>query len=206
MNGSFRTTENNSQLPGLSFRGVFHSLFRTIVIFIFLFLTVSTLVAQTVAKDSLTALSKNRANKAATYSAILPGAGQMYNHKYWKLPLVIGGFVTLYLISDFDNTYYHDFRNAYVARADGDPATLDPYPALTLDDIRVRKDYYRRNRDFCYILMGGFYLLNIVDAYVDAQLKDFDVSDKLTLKLHPEFSFSANFAPQAGVGMTFCLH
>ncbi|MFM2207775.1 MAG: hypothetical protein RL213_1750 [Bacteroidota bacterium] len=157
-------------------------------------------------KDSLTAISRARANKAALYSAILPGAGQVYNHRYWKVPLVVGGFVGLYYVSDFNNTYYKDFRTAYIARTDNDSTTSDNYPLYTLQEIRVRMDYYRRNRDLSYILMGGFYILTIVDAYVDAQLKDFDVSDRLSLKIHPEFSFSSNFAPAAGMKIAFCLH
>jgi hypothetical protein len=121
------------------------------------------------------------------------------------VPLVIGGFAGLYYASEFNNRYYRDFRNAYIARVDGDSSTTDPYPLYSLEDIRVRKDYYRRTRDLCYILMGGLYVLTMVDAYVDAQLKDFDVSEKLSLKIHPEFSFSSNFAPVAGLGLRLSL-
>lgn len=162
--------------------------------------------AQQSVKDSLTAVSRARANRAALYSALLPGSGQVYNHKYWKVPLVVGGFAALYYASDFNNDYYREFRDAYIARVDGDSTTTDPYPLYSLEDIRVRKDYYRRSRDLCYIMMGGFYVLTMVDAYVDAQLKDFDVSDKLSLKIHPEFSFSSNFAPVAGLGLRLSLH
>lgn len=155
--------------------------------------------------DSLTELYRKRANKAARWSAILPGAGQVYNHKYWKVPVVIAGFATLYYVADFNNNYYQEFKDAYFFRTDGDQSTTDDYPSLTSDDLRVRKDYYRRNRDLCYILMGGFYILNIVDAYVDAQLKDFDVSDKLTLKIQPGLSFTPQ-TPVSGLKLTLCLH
>ena len=155
--------------------------------------------------DSLTELYRKRANKAARYSAILPGAGQVYNRKYWKVPIVVAGFATLYYVAEFNNDYYQDFKQAYFYRTDGDQNTTDNYPSLTSDDLRVRKDYYRRNRDLCYILMGGLYVLNIVDAYVDAQLKDFDVSDKLSLKVQPGLYLTPQ-TPVSGLKLTFCLH
>jgi len=196
----------DSLLPGRTFRGFFHRSVCCALLLLSSILLIKDTSAQSVTKDSLTAYSRERANKAALCSAVLPGAGQVFNHKYWKLPLVIGGFVGLYYVSDFNNDYYQEFRTAYIARTDNDTTTSDPYAAYTLDDIRVRKDYYRRNRDLCYILMGGFYVLTIVDAYVDAQLKDFDVSDRLSMKIHPAFSFSSNFAPAAGMKVTLCLH
>jgi hypothetical protein len=177
---------------------------RTILVSLLLLLVASLSSAETPA-DSLTALYRKNANKAARYSAILPGAGQVYNHKYWKVPIVIAGFATLYYVADFNNDYYKEFKSAYIYRSDGDPSTTDNYPSLTSDDLRVRKDYYRRNRDLCYVLMGGFYILNIVDAYVDAQLKDFDVSDKLSLKIQPGLLLSEQHTV-GGLKLTFSLH
>lgn len=156
-------------------------------------------------KDSLTELSRKRANKAATLSAILPGAGQVYNHKYWKVPILAAGAGTLVYFIRFNNGYYQDFKDAYIARADDDPDTSDDYPELTLDDLRVRKDYYRRNRDLCYLLCGGLYILNIVDAYVDAQMKGFDVSDDITMKISPSFDQNTSGGISAGLKFRFRL-
>lgn len=156
-------------------------------------------------KDSLSALSRHRANTAALYSAILPGAGQVYNHKYWKVPILAAGAGTLIYYLHFNNSYYHDFKTAYVERADGDPATTDDYPNLTLNEIGVRKDYYRRNRDLCYILLGGLYILNVVDAYVDAQLKGFDISDDLSMKISPTFRTTEVATAYGGIRLTFTL-
>ena len=155
--------------------------------------------------DSLTELSRKRANKAALLSAVLPGAGQVYNHKYWKVPILAAGAGTLIYLIRFNNGYYQDYKGAYIARADDDPTTSDDYPNLTLDDLRVRKDYYRRNRDLCYILCGGLYILNIVDAYVDAQLKGFDVSDDITMKISPSFDQNPSGGLSAGLKLKFRL-
>lgn len=172
---------------------------------LFFLLAFQNLYAQKQPVDSLSERSRKRANTAALYSAILPGAGQIYNRKYWKFPIVVGGFAALYYVSAFNNENYQDFRQAYINRVDGDSLSTDPYPTYTVDDIRVRKDYYRRNRDFCYILMGGLYILNIVDAYVDAQLKDFDVSDNLSMRLSPDVQFLPTTQWYGGMSVTLTL-
>ncbi|HRH65816.1 MAG TPA: DUF5683 domain-containing protein [Bacteroidia bacterium] len=135
--------------------------------------------------DSLSLLSRKRANRTALSSALLPGLGQGINKKYWKIPIIYAGFGTLVYLIDFNNNYYQKFKTAYRFRNDTDPGTVDDYPRYSNDDLRVRKDYYRRNRDLCYILGGVLYSLNIIDAYVDAQLLDFDVSDDLSLRTIP---------------------
>lgn len=135
--------------------------------------------------DSIAVLAKRRANKSALFSAILPGSGQVLNKKYWKVPFLYAGFGTLAYFIKVNGNYYKDFRTAYLYRNDNDPATVDAYPKYSNDDLQVRKDYYRRNRDLCYILTGVLYTLNIIDAYVDAQLMDFDVSDNLSLRTSP---------------------
>jgi hypothetical protein len=137
-------------------------------------------------KDSLTIVAKKRANRAALMSAIIPGAGQVYNKKYWKVPIKYAGGAVLYYFIKTNNDEYHKYKEAQVIRNDGDPETIDDYdPQFTNEDLETRKDYYRRNRDLSYILAGTLYVLNIVDAYVDSQLMDFDVSDNLSLKINP---------------------
>jgi hypothetical protein len=183
---------------GSSFR-ISH--FLTLLFFLLFFL--SHVNGQTVDRDSLTVLSRHRANKAALLSALLPGAGQVYNHKYWKVPILAAGTGTLIYYLHFNTSYYKQYKTAYIQRADGDPGTVDDYPNLSLNEIGVRKDYYRRNRDLCYILFGGLYILNIVDAYVDAQLRGFDISDDLSLKVTPDAGVLEQGYAFAGVRLSF---
>lgn len=172
-------------------------------LFCLLFFTPTTSFGQKAESDSLTALYKKRANKAALYSALLPGAGQVYNKKYWKVPILAAGFGTLIYFIDFNNDYYQEYKTAYANRIDGDSLTTDNYPNYTVNDLSVRKDYYRRNRDLCIILVGGVYVLNIIDAYVDAQLKGFDISDNLSMKISPSLQLSRDIEPISGLRVTF---
>lgn len=159
--------------------------------------------AQSEQKDSISVSAKHRANKAALFSAVVPGLGQAYNHKYWKIPILYAGFGTLYYFIQSNNTEYLKFKSALIDRTDNNPATTDNYPNLSNDDINVRKDFYRRNRDLSIILTGVLYTLNILDAYVDSQLLDFDVSDNLSVHTSPTL---INFTGQnfkAGLQLTF---
>ena len=118
--------------------------------------------------------------KAAFYSAILPGLGQAYNKKYWKIPLVYGAIGTsLYFYLDSQKKY-NSFRNAYKRRLEG--FTDDKYSYL--DDSRLisAQKFYQRNRDLSSLFVVGFYVLNIIDANVDAALLQFNVDENLSLK------------------------
>lgn len=143
-------------------------------------------------KDSLTHSSNKRANRAALYSAIVPGSGQIVNKKYWKLPLIYGGAGVLIYFIKSNNTEYKKFKTALVYRNDNDPLTIDDYPRFTNEDLTVRKDYYRRNRDLSYVFAGVLYTLNIIDAYVDSQLLNFDVSDNLSIRSGGTINYLAN--------------
>lgn len=137
--------------------------------------------------------------KAVIYSAIFPGLGQIYNQKYWKLPIIYGGFVGVSYAVTWNNTHYQDYFGAYKDIIDGDPDTnrwhnLVPY-GQDPDNIDVnwftgvlkdRKNYFRYYRDLSIIIGVALYGLNIVDAYVDAQLFDFDISPDLSLRIEPE--------------------
>ncbi|HNP47964.1 MAG TPA: DUF5683 domain-containing protein [Bacteroidia bacterium] len=153
--------------------------------------------------DSLTVLSKKRANRTALSSAILPGLGQGLNKKYWKIPVIYAGFGSLVYFIQFNEGYYKKFKTAFLYRNDSDPSTVDNYPLFSNDDLRVRKDYYRRNRDLCYILTGVLYSMNIIDAYVDAQLMDFDVSDNLSIHTTPSIESAPGMEAMAGLKITF---
>jgi len=138
--------------------------------------------------------------KATIYSAVLPGLGQIYNRKYWKVPIVYGGFATFGYFINFNNAEYIKYKQAYSDVIDDDPNTnsflylknitsyqLQPDRRANLTEaLRNQKDYWRRNRDLVVIFTTAFYALNIIDASVDANFFDFDISDDLTINWTPE--------------------
>lgn len=136
-------------------------------------------------------------NRAVWLALVFPGAGQIYNRKYWKLPIVYGGFVGCAYALNWNNKMYKDYAQAYLDIMDDDPNTKSYQDFLPLhydisgeedrfkEIFRKRKDAYRRQRDlsiFCFI---GVYLLSVIDAYVDAELSDFDITKDLSLKVEP---------------------
>lgn len=132
--------------------------------------------------------STSSVKKATTLSTICPGAGQFYNKSYWKVPIVLGGFATMAYIIDFNNRGYQRFKLAYDLITDGDPGTVDEFNGRydgNPEFVRNYRNMYRRNRDLSIIMTGALYLLNIVDAHVDAQLKDYDISDDLVFNVEP---------------------
>ena len=136
--------------------------------------------------------------KRATLLAIIPGAGQIYNRKYWKLPIFYGGFLGCIYAWRWNNQMYSDYSQAYVDLCDGNPDT-DSYNkflhlGITIDEnnadqyksiFKSRKDKYRRWRDLSIFVMIGVYALSIIDAYVDASLSKFDISDDLSIEVKP---------------------
>ena len=143
--------------------------------------------------------------KATIYSAVLPGLGQIYNRKYWKVPLVYGGFATLGYFINFNNAEYVKYRQAYSDIIDTDPNTnsfvklftdprsLEPANiAQSTERLRVYKDYWRRNRDLLVISTAVFYALNIIDASVDANFFNFDISNDLTINWTPGSNMCMN--------------
>ena len=131
--------------------------------------------------------------KAIVLSAILPGAGQVYNKKYWKLPLVYGALGTMGYFIYFSDGQYKRFRKAYIFRLDEDPNTIDEFTTADgvqlLGDaaIKAQRDLFRKRRELSYIGMVFTYALVGVDAFVDAHLLRFDVSDELSLFLQPYY-------------------
>ena len=156
-------------------------------------------------EDSLATLSRKRANRIALQSAILPGFGQATNHKYWKIPVIYAGFGAFAYFIDSNNKNYKIYKTAFLYRNDNDSTTIDQFPNFTTDDIKVRKDYYRRNRDLSYILTVVLYSLNIIDAYVDAQLRNFDISEDLSLRTDPFVGQLHRGETVAGLRLTFTL-
>ena len=143
-------------------------------------------------------LAVHSPRRATIYSAVLPGLGQIYNRKYWKVPIIYGGFVTLGYFINFNNELYVKYKQAYSDIIDTDPNTnsyknlgvnprnyeADKISQLT-EQIRIAKDGSRRNRDLVVIFTAAFYALNIIDASVDANFFNFDISDDLTINWVP---------------------
>jgi len=137
--------------------------------------------------------------RALWLALVIPGGGQIYNHKYWKLPLVYGGFIGCLYAMNWNNTMYKDYSQAYMDLMDNDPATQSYNQFLHLgmkittenevkrytEIFRKRKDKYRRWRDLSFFVMIGVYALSVIDAYVDAELSVFDISDDLSLRVEP---------------------
>lgn len=141
--------------------------------------------------------------KAILYGAILPGLGQIYNKKYWKLPLVYGGFYAIgFYINEYNRLYTeykgYLFENIEVGRGEN-----IPHPTInrTTAQLRTIVDKTRRERDLMIILLGGMYLLQMVDAHVDAHLKEFDVNPNLQVSIEPSMKQDAWTGRTTGVSI-----
>lgn len=129
--------------------------------------------------------------KALLYAAVLPGLGQVYNKKYWKLPLVYGGFaITGYYLNIYQEGYltfrgelFYNLENGLSGDTQVNPNTL-----YTTSQLRTIVDRYRRERDYMIIIMMGVYILQMVDAHVDSHLKEFDLNPNLQVRIEPAFS------------------
>ena len=143
--------------------------------------------------------------RALWLSIVIPGAGQIYNRKYWKLPIVYGGFVGCVYAMTWNNQMYHDYSQAYIDIIDSDPTTQSYNQFLHLgakiddsnkdryrDLFKKRKDYYRRYRDLSFFVLLGVYALSVVDAYIDASLSDFDINKDLSVHVAPAVINSNN--------------
>ena len=136
--------------------------------------------------------------RALWLAMVLPGAGQIYNRKFWKLPIIYGGFMGCIYAISWNNMMYKDYSQAYLDIMDNDPTTQSYNKFLHLgtqitsaneerykEIFKNRKDKYRRWRDLSFFVMLGVYALSVIDAYVDAELSVFDISKDLSLKVEP---------------------
>ena len=146
--------------------------------------------------------------KATTLACLFPGAGQIYNKSYWKVPFVVGGFASMVYCIDWNNRGYKRFKKAYGLIADYE-AHPENYPDGPKDEFRGRysatfvrdlRNNYRRNRDLCIIITGALYVLQIIDAHVDAHLKDYDISDDLSMSIEPMVDYP--YIPSQGGNRT----
>jgi len=156
---------------------------------------------------------KHSPKLAGALSAAVPGLGQIYNKKYWKVPLIYVGAGALLFAINHNASRYATYKNAYSLRIDGDTNTIDLFdiqlennePKYTEASLLNLKDYYRRNRDISYIFMGVLYMLNIVDAAVDAHFYGYKISDDLSLELRPAIMMGAGRTQTTGISLTLSL-
>ena len=161
--------------------------------------------------------------RALWLALVIPGGGQIYNRKYWKLPLVYGGFMGCIYAMSWNNSMYMDYSQAYLDLCDSDPNTQSYNQFLHLgmqittdaqrdrykDIFKKRKDKYRRWRDLSFFCLIGVYALSVIDAYVDAELSVFDISKDLSLKVEPTIinnHTSGNILDGSSVGLQCSLN
>jgi hypothetical protein len=123
-----------------------------------------------------------RPARAAFYSAIVPGLGQAYNKKYWKLPIVYGAIGAGIYSYSFNQKKYKEFRNAYKKRLDGTSQTTDDLGFLDDSRLLAGQKFYQKNRDLSLLITVGLYILNIVDANIDAHLLQYNVNENLSIR------------------------
>ena len=160
--------------------------------------------------------------RALWLAIVFPGGGQIYNRKYWKLPLIYGGFMGCLYAMNWNNNMYKDYAQAFLDISDNDPNTASYNSYLHLGAkitdsnkerykqiFRSRRDKYRRWRDLSFFVMVGVYALSVIDAYVDAELSVFDISKDLSLKVEPTImnnSSSSNPFQAGAVGLNCSLN
>lgn len=150
---------------------------------------------------------KHSPTKATLMSVALPGLGQIYNRKYWKVPIIYAGFgvLTYFIITNTDE--YLNYTCAYIESSNG--VTTGNYSDLvnkySTDVLLSQREYYRRNMEISFLLTALWYTLNILDATVDAHLYTFNISDKLTMRIEPTIQPIGDITKQAG-GFKLSLH
>lgn len=156
--------------------------------------------------------------RAVWLSALCPGLGQIYNRRYWKLPIVVGAYMGLAYATSWNNEMLSDYTTAYRDLMDNDPDTKSYMnffaPGVQESDLsrtwlenvfKSRKNTYRRNRDLCIIAMVGVYVLAMVDAYVDASLAHFDISPDLSLDWSPTVIPDMKGTRRPGLGVQWAF-
>lgn len=158
--------------------------------------------------DTVSVVKRHSPKKAAILSAILPGAGQVYNQKYWKLPIVYAGLGGLGTWVGFNAVNLRGFTKAYVKELDNDSLTVGSYKGFTGENqLKIKRDDAKRNLDLSIILISVYYALNIVDAAVDAHLFDYSITEDLSLSLKPDFDiYQANNQIKPRVGVHFSMY
>jgi hypothetical protein len=156
--------------------------------------------------------------RAVWMSALFPGLGQIYNRRYWKLPIVVGAYLGLGYATSWNNGMLTDYTKAYRDIMDSDPSTnsyMNFFPTTVTEDsldktwltnlLKSRKNYFRRNRDLCIICMVAVYFVAMVDAYVDASLSHFDISPELSMDVSPAV-FQDTRGAKPSIGLVWALN
>lgn len=164
-------------------------------------------------------------HKATIYSMVLPGLGQIYNGQWWKVPFVYGGLAATYIAADWNHGMYQDYQGAFIdynqqlefEAGNGTEPKTQRWKKVFLQDVadftdnqkewfkttlKNKKDNFKRDRDFMYILFAGVYVLNIIDATVFAHFYDFDISDDLSMKIQPTMQHSNMAGSSVGLNCT----
>lgn len=158
---------------------------KKIFLFIFCFFLISFANAQ----DLTEPIQSPR--KAAILSSTLPGLGQIYNKKYWKIPIIYAGLLTSAYYINNNNVQYKLYKDAYLKRLDNNPDNDNFVGEYSSGDLLILKDFYRRNREVSILCFVGTYIINVLDASVDAHLFDYDISEDISLQITP--TSTANF-------------
>ena len=153
--------------------------------------------------------------KSLWYSIAFPGLGQIYNRKYWKLPIVYGGAMGITYAITWNNRTYREYMIGYRDIMDNDPNTnsyldllpygVDPNSAWAQTTLKSRMNTFRRYRDLSIIVAVAFYAITIVDAYVDAQLADFDISPNLSMRVNPTL-IESPYTARGDYGMSLAVN
>ena len=157
--------------------------------------------------DTASLVKRHSPKKAAVLSAAFPGLGQIYNKKYWKLPIVYGGVAGLGTWVGFNIKNLRGYRNAY--KMEIDTPGSGSYKGFTGNQLNIKRDDAKRNLDLSIILLSVFYALNIVDAAVDAHLYDYSITDDLSVSLSPDFDYyeaSNGYRPKLGLNFSMHFH
>ena len=164
-----------------------------------------------VEQSSQTAVrTRQHSPKLATWLALIPGAGQAYNRKYWKIPIVYAGFgVTIYFAVT-NNKEYHLYRDAYDyqtgIKTDVSDKAKEESAKYTADNLITLRDYYRRNMELSWIITAAWYIVQIIDANVDAHFFYYEISDDLTLHLEPQCVISNDLTYSNNIGVKLKLN
>lgn len=193
---------------------------RQALLFLFLLTALAPATAQTdstaVTVDSLETLQEiNRGPKRALLWSIIPGGGQVYNRRWWKVPVVYGGLLGAVAVADYNQTRYSRFVEALENRCLGDGFVVNPpfaecqpgedlFPGTPTDAIVRARDAADQGRQYAWLGIAAVYLLQAVEAYTDAQLMNFDISDDLSIRLTPSFEQS-DLGAVAGAGVVVPL-
>ncbi len=178
-----------------------HLLIKYILLFAFLLFFYCSFGQNQENDTTSVSVKKHSPTRASLFSTVIPGLGQAYNKKYWKVPVIYAGFGALFYFAIDNNKEYQKFKDAYEVRTDTNSTAIDVFANTnaTLDDIIKGKDRWRRYRDLDYIGIAVLYILNIVDASVDAHFFDYDISDDLSLRIEPYFIETTAFNCKFGL-------